>query len=1140
MSDLSAWLDSLGLGKYATIFAENAVDLDVLPDLNETDLERLGVALGHRKRILKAAAALSTSLRENSTTAMASAEEGAAGERRHLTVLFCDMVGSTELAVQLDPEELSGIVRRFQATCTSIITQNGGYIARFMGDGLLAYFGYPRAHEDDAERAARAGLDLVAKIGQLLLPSGAALQVRVGIATGLVVIDALSSKTAQEQAVVGEAPNLAARLQSLASPNSVMIGESTKDLLGAGFVSKQAGPFVVKGFSQPITAFRITGEQALESRFDAKRSRRFMQLVGRQDELRQMLDSWSRAVAGEGQVLLLCGEPGIGKSRLSMALFDHIKEPHIRLRYQCSPHHTRSPLYPVIMQLTSAARFQPADGPQVKLEKLEAMLAQAGQGSLANAELFAALLSIPTSGRYPEVDLTPTRRKDLTISALIKQLVDLAAKAPILCVFEDVHWIDPTTLELLNKAIDRIKAAQVLFLITFRPEFFPPWLDRPFVKMLRLDRLGRGQVETMIANITGRKELPDEIFEQIVSKTDGVPLFVEELTNTVLESGLLLDAGDRYVSQSPSLVLSIPVTLHDSLMARLDRLAQIKEVAQIGAALGREFPYRLLAAVATTTGTSLQSALAQFGSVDLILSRGEPPDATYIFKHALIQDAAYSSLTRIMRRQLHGRIANALTAYFPDMVETQPELMAHHLEQAGSIEPAIDYLRIAGQRAIERSANAEAIGHLEHARVLAQSIPADERQTAIRLGLEVILAQATIAARGYAAPETRETLLRARALLDYSTEPSQKFGVLYGLWACYYVGGDVVPQQKAATEFMAEAERHGDTAMLGLSNRTLGSTLISLGRFDAARQHLERARELYNPEHHASLRYQYGQDIGATALCYLSWTLWHLGYVDQASKTATQAVKHAEGLNHPFTLAYTIAHARGMLDVFGRRPQEARSYAARVLELCNEHRFPFWAAGGQILDGWATACLGEPEKGLQQLRAGLAAWRMTGARLWLPIFIALEAEAQAKAGHPEAALQAIEQAIATSKETGEQWAVAEILRIKAHLLSQTRHAKAGGIEALLLDSIEIARRQQARCWELRTACDLARLWQQAGRNSEAINLLHSIYDQFTEGFDTADLQDARGLMDSLASSVAHPAQSRRERKAQPGKGRGRS
>ena len=1115
MSAVSAWLDGIGLGQYTNTFAENGVDFDVLSDLSEFDLEKLGVALGHRKRILKAisASTVGSQAREPGRVELPRSQP----EKRHLTVLFCDLVGSTALAVQLDPEDLSAVIRRFQAICTAVIKHHGGYVARFMGDGLLVYFGYPQAHEDDAENAVHAGLDLVAKVTQLLLPSGEPLAVRVGISTGVVIVgETIAEGSTQEQSVIGETPNLAARLQALASPNSIIVADATRRLLGGGFVCEQFGAYELKGFSQPVSAFKVTGERAVESRFEARRATKLTQFVGRQRELRQLSHLWATAKEGKGQIALLCGEAGIGKSRTIIALFDEIAgEPHVTIRWQCSSHHTHSPFFPAIRHIEHAARFERDDRPEVKLEKLELALSRAGQTVLADAPLYAELLSIPSTGRYPALDLTPQRKKDLTISALIRQLLSFATSQPVLFVLEDVHWIDATTLELVNRTIELIKTAPVLAVITFRPDFFPPWLDQSHVTMLRLERLGRDQVGTMIADISGFKELPAEVAELIVSKTDGVPLFVEEMTKAILESGLLKDTGDRYVMPARLSTPAIPATLHDSLMARLDRLAPIKEIAQIGAAIGREFSYRLLAVVSPLSGNALNAALAQLAAAELIFGRGEPPDSNYTFKHALVQDVAYASLLRNKRQQLHGAIAEALKAHFSETVETQPELIAHHLEQAGLTEQAIDFLSRAGQRAIERSAIPEAIRHLKRALELMELIEGGGRPK-LALELEVMLAQAMIAGRGYAANETREALLRAKALIDDLTEHSRKFAVLYGIWAGYYVGGNVAMQRKAAAEFLAEAERHGVSSTLSLAHRAMGTTYVSMGKFEAARQHLEQARALYDPQYRPDFLYQFGQDIGVTALCYLCWALWHLGYVDQASKVATEAMTRAEKLSHPHTLAYTICHAQGMMDIFRRSPAETRAYAGRVVSLCTDHGFPFWAAGGKILDGWAATCLGEIDKGIEVLRTGLEAWRETDALLWLPIFLAVEAEAHARAGRSDAAVHTIEQAIKTVNETGECWAIAEVLRVKASILSTTDRAAANEIESLLMESVEIARCQQARSWELRSVCDLARLWKSQGRKKEALKLLQSIYNKFTEGFDTPDLLEAKALIESLS------------------------
>jgi predicted ATPase len=585
----------------------------------------------------------------------------------------------------------------------------------------------------------------------------------------------------------------------------------------------------------------------------------------------------------------------------------------------------------------------------------------------------------------------------------------------------------------------------------------------------------------------------------------------------VLESRALQDAGGRCVAVDPLPSLVIPATLLGSLTARLDRLGPSKEIAQIGAVIGREFSYRLLAAVAPSCGPSLQTALAHITASELIFARGEPPNSTYIFKHALVQDAAYATMVARKRQQLHSRIADAIIEGFPETVETQPELIAHHLAQAGLTERAIEYLQKAGRRAIERSANAEAIRHLTGALESLQSLSESPERKRAALELQVMLGQAMIVDRGYAAPETRETLLRAKTLINDLTDPSQKFATLYGIWACHYVGGEVAKQRDTAVEFLAEAERYGDTAALCIAYRILGTTYVTMGEFAAGLHHLERARELYDAEHHSC--YWYGQDTGVATLCYLSWALWHLGNVDQASEVAAEAMRRAEELSHPHTLVYAICHARGFIDLFMRRCQDTQLYAGLVVSLCTENGFSHWVNCGRILEGWAEICRGEVDQGIELLRAGVVAWHKKGAQLWLPIFRTLEAEACAKAGLADAALQAIEEAHTISRDTGERWAMAEVLRVKARLLLATGRVQVDEIETILVNSLEIARQQQARCWELRASYDLARLWQGQGREKKALKLLQSVYDQFTEGLDTAELREAKSLIRSLRQKL---------------------
>jgi predicted ATPase len=751
----------------------------------------------------------------------------------------------------------------------------------------------------------------------------------------------------------------------------------------------------------------------------------------------------------------------------------------------------------------------------VKLRKLESVLSQAGAATVADMPHFAALLSISSDGSYPSPTVTPQRQRDLTIAALLRQVLGLALIRPVVIKIADMHWSDSSTLELLGRCIQSIKTARVFVLCSFRPEFFPDWLDHSHVTMLRLDRLSREQTGQIISGIADGKGLPCGMQEQILNKADGVPLFAEELTNALLETGLLRDAGDRYVTTGSLTSLHIPTTLLGSLTARLDKLASSsKEVAQIGAAIGREFPHRLLTAVTPISSPLLQKAVEELVACGLVFLRGTPPDETYIFKHALVQDAAYATISRSKRQQLHSRIADALIAGFAETVETQPELLAYHLAHAQLTEKAIEYLRKAGQRAIERSANTEAIGHLTQALKLLGSLSENPETKRAALGLEVMLGQAMIASRGYAAPETRETFVRARALIDELTDPAQKFAVLYGLWASHYVGGEVAKHRHAAEEFLAEAERHSDAAASCIARRALGTTFITMGEFTNGLHQLERARALYNSQRHLDYRFHYGQDIGVAALCYLSWALWHLGYVDQASKVAAEATTYAEELGHPHTIVYAICHARGFFDLFQRRLEHTQAYAERVISLCTENGFSHWVNCGRIFAGWAKIYRGEAE-GLKILRAGILGWQKGGAQLWLPIFLTREAEACAETGNYEAALRAIEEALVISKNTGERWAMAEVLRVKARLLQAEGRTKVQEIETLLVSALEIARSQQARSWELRVSCDLARLWQGQRRQGEALELLKSVYGQFTEGFETTDLRDAKVLMETL-------------------------
>jgi class 3 adenylate cyclase/DNA-binding response OmpR family regulator/predicted ATPase len=1034
-------------------------------------------------------------------------------ERRQITALCCNLVGATEFALRLDPEDLSRVTRSFHDAAAAAVTRLGGTIAYVTPDQILAIFGYPQAHEDDVERAVNAGLDALANVGELTSPKGDPLRSRVGIATGA----ALASPTE----IVGGPSAIAAAVCAVAPPDAVLVTASTHRCLSDAFVCDQLEQYPLAGLYVPVTACRVTGKRAVKNRFKATRSKKVVELVGRAHEFEQLVGLWQQANGDNGQVALISGEPGIGKSHLCEFLLEQLTgQGHLALRYQCSPRHVNTPFYPVISHLEHAMGFEPSDTAGIKLKKLKGALSQAGKVTQEDVYLCARLLSVPAPEPASLRGLTPRRQKDLTIAAIIRHLQSVAYKQPLVIVLADTHWIDSSTNELVDRVISLIKAARILLLVEFRPEFAPQWLGESHVTLLHLERLGREQSLAVIRQETCGKKLPKEFEDQIIDRADGVPLFIEELTKTILESGSIDELAGEYVVNAPLESLTVPTSLLDSLTARLDRIGTARDVAKIAAVIGREFSGALLAAVAPESASALQASLARLTDSGLVTASGSFPDETYTFKHALVRDAAYATLPRARRQSLHRHVAEVLERSFGFTAETQPELLAHHLLQAGLISRAVEYLQRAGQRAIERSANIEAIAHLTRALELLRSI-GEAQQKPAQFRSEALLSQAMIARYGYAAQNTRDVLQHARTLIEESTEPSHKFAVLYGIWASDYVGGAAAKQASSALEFLAAAERTGDSATICVGHRIVGTAQLRRGEFADALRHLKQARAMYDSTRHTG--YQYGQDIGASILSYLSWALWHAGYVEQASRTADEAIALATRLPHPHTLVYTICHARGFMDLFQRRFQDMHDYAGVVISTCTDNGFLHWANCGAIFSAWATVWEGDAGRGVRLLNDGLAAWQQGGARLWVPTFLMLQAQAYAKAGRPEAALKSIDRAIATCESTGECWAMAEVLRSKAALLSHAGAAKRGEVEAILLASVDLARRQGARSWELRASCDLSRLRQRQGRDKDAYTLLQSVYDQFTEGFHTQDLHDAGKLLLNLGRKAAKKA-----------------
>jgi class 3 adenylate cyclase/tetratricopeptide (TPR) repeat protein len=1111
--DVAEWLRTLGLEQYGPVFRQNEIDHEVLPELTEADLEKLGVPMGHRKRLIRAIAALSPAAPAASPSAGQRQTETSA-ERRQLTVMFCDLVGSTALSARLDPEDLRAVIGAYHRCAAGVIERAGGFVAKYMGDGVLAYFGYPRADEHDAERAVHAGLALVEAVSALDTAAGTPLQVRVGIATGLVVVgDLIGQGAAQEQAVVGETPNLAARLQALAQPGTVLIAASTRRLTGGLFDYEDLAAVGIKGLATPVAASRVLRESSAESRFEALRAAR-TPLVGRDEELAMLERRWQQAKSGEGGVVLLSGEPGIGKSRLAQTLIDGLAgEAHTRLRIFCSPHHQDHALYPTITQLERAAGLRREDTAEQRLDKLEAVLAQATNDLGEAAPLLAALLSIPTGERYPPLNLSPQKQKEMTLRALVAQVEGLATRRPVLMLFEDAQWSDPTSLELYDLIIDRVPALRVLLIVTFRPEFTPPWIGRPHVTLRALNRLAPRQRAELIAGVTGGKPLPEEITEQIVDRTDGVPLFVEELTKAVVESAMLTDAGDHYAAAGPVTPLAIPASLQASLLARLDRLAPVREVAQIGAALGRQFSHELIAAVAPMPPAELDEALGQLVGAELIYRRGIPPDAEYTFKHALVQDAAYSTMLRTRRQQLHTHIAATLEGRFPETVMVQPVLLAHHCEEGGLTERAVDYWLAAGRQAWERSMIAEAVALLRRGLALVPVLPDTDRRREREFDLQIALAQALLANLGTGAPALGQVYSRARELAVMLNRPRALVVALHGQWIYHVNRADLNRARDLGAEMERLGEDSGDVAARMLSHTASNFMCLQLGKFTVARGDLEQGLSLFDPTDRPFYAEVIAYDPLVSLLSVSAHSLACLGYLDQAISQRDTALAEARQLSHPHTLALALAFAWGTGWLIRSAPNSLLQYVSELQALSIEHGFGLYRTMVLIHRGWCLAVLGRPDEGIPLLKTGLAGLHESGYRVQTPWVLTLLADACRKAGQLPAALGHLAEAQRLVEETAVRRFHAETLRLHGDLLLAIGDAAAA--EASYHEAIALAQRQRAKLWELRAVMSLAQLWRDQGKRAEARDLLTPVYGWFAEGFGTPVLREAKALLEEL-------------------------
>ena len=1034
-------------------------------------------------------------------------------------MLFSDLVGSTALSTRLDPEDLRKLIAAYQKCVTETVRGFGGFVAKYMGDGVLVYFGYPEAHEDDAERSVRSGLALVSEVAKL--KTDTPLQTRVGIATGLVVVgDLVGSGEAQERGIVGETPNLAARLQALAEPDMVVIADATRRLLGNLFELQDLGRRELKGIAGAVQVWTALRPTSVEGRFEAFHANDLSSFVGREEESELLQRRWSKAKDREGQVVLISGEAGIGKSRLTAALLQKISgEPHARLRCFCSPQRTNSALYPVIGHFERAAGFKHDDTVGAKLDKLDLLLARSAT-SPDDSALLAELLSMPNDDRYPRLTLEPQQHRKKTLEALLAQVEALSRSEPVLVIFEDAHWSDPTSLELFGRILERTVTLRVLLIITYRPEFEAPWIGLPHVTAITVNRLARRDIDVIIDRIVGNKFLPPAFREDIIERTDGIPLFVEEMTKAVLEAESDEEAR-RTTSAIPSPALDVPATLHASLMARLDRLGPAKEVAQVGAAIGREFSHALIDVVAGKSRVELDAALDRLIGAGLLFRQGVPPHANYLFKHALVQDTAYSTLLREHRRALHAKIAEALETQFADTAEHQPELLARHCTDAGQIQKAAGLWAKAGQRSLERAALPEAAEQLNRALSQIASLPSTPALRREEIKLQVALITPLMHFRGYGAPETREAALRARALIEQAEargeapdDPLLLFSVLYSFWVSNFNGFHADTATGLAAQFLKLADEQNAATPQMLGHRLVGVSQATVGNLGAACVHFDRVIDSYNPAEHRQLSARFGQDIRVATLCYRAWIRWMFGYPDAALADAKSAVEEAREVGQGVPLMYSLYFTTYPLIHCGNYAA-ANLQLDELIPLATEKNASQWRGGGMMHRGCIEALTGKASDAMTMIPGGIAAWQSSGSIVFVPWYVSHMARACAELGNFDEAWRLIGEALTAIERTGETWCESDIHCTAGEIALRAPEPDIGKARMHFDRALAVAREQQAKSWQLRAATSLAALWIDQGERDTARELLVPVYDRFTEGFETRDLQAAKALLDGL-------------------------
>jgi class 3 adenylate cyclase/tetratricopeptide (TPR) repeat protein len=1120
MTNLHQWLESVGLGQYADLFATNEIDWETLLLLGDEEFDKLGVPLEDRKRLVKAAAEYRSSKPTasdglNEITRIARSA-GIKAERRHLTVLICDIVGSTRLSTRLDPEDLAEVLRKFQSSCGDAIHCYDGHIARFMGDGILAYFGFPRAHEDDAERAVNSALRMVDLVNALSFPTEGKLKLRIGIATGLVVVgDLIGEGPALEFALVGETPNLAARLQQLAKPNQILVSSNTRRLLGGRFALKDVGDRAIKGIDRRVRVWRVLKSNFVEGRFETWQTSRLTRFVGRDPELSVLRKCYRMADRGSGRLVLISGEPGIGKSRLVTALRKRLAEKATCvLSFQCSPYHTSSAWYPVIRYLEDAAGISPDTLPTLKLKKLETLVEQhLEEQSEKIIPMLAALLDVPTDGRYTGLRLTPLQLKIRTFTALLRLLQARTRDQPVLLVFEDVHWIDPTSLELLERLRDQVQSWRMLVLVLFRPELTLPWTDQPHVTALTINRLDRLQIAAMIKSLAEQVALPPSTIDQIVAKTDGVPLFIEEVTKAVLET-INRKSADSEVSSETTTPLTVPDTLHDSLMARLDQLAPMKTVAQIAAVIGREFSLELLQAIANLPKSEVRAGIDRLLASGLVYRSGHLDSKNFTFKHALVQEEAYASLLHLERRELHGKIARTLSEKFVKIGEAAPELLAHHHTQAGENKTAIDYWLAAAQQSSKRSAFVEASTHLQMALNLLTKLPATEDRHRFELRLQHSLGSALAAGKGFGTADTKKVFSRALELCDrFESSSTQAFSVLNGLIGVHIARGEFEQSRDLAEDILARARRQEDPTARLMGHRALGMSLFGIGELAAARVQLRNSLEYYNVTLHGPLALIFFQDFKVSAQAYMGLASVLQGNIKDALVSGSSAVAHAELLGHPHSTCYALSFLAGA-HLLCRDVQPVYPIIDRNMVLAREYGFANWIAAGQMLRGWARLELGDSQQALAEIRLSVEALEATGGFIQFARY--LLASALFKADRADDANEIVDQELLKLGSTSGRWYEAELHRLKGEL--QRVRGETAAAEACYEAAIAVAARQGASLWQLRAENNLALLRRAQGRFAEVHARLAPLCASLSHEAKSVDLLEAEALLSKCPRS----------------------